>query len=106
MSERQREVDAFGRTRNERDNHLIDEYLARRISRKEFIRRGTIAGMSIPLVAWLAAACGGDDGAGQTGTGTGTATTAGQPGGTFRFGLHHSELVLDPVRSPTPAASA
>jgi peptide/nickel transport system substrate-binding protein len=99
MSERQREVDAIRRARNERDNHLIDEYLARRISRREFIRRGTIAGMSIPLVAWLAAACGGDgEGGGQTGTGTGTATTAGQPGGTFRFGLITPSSALDPVK--------
>jgi peptide/nickel transport system substrate-binding protein len=99
MNERQREVDAVRRTRNERDNHLIDEYLARRISRKEFIRRGTIAGMSIPLVAWLAAACGGDDeGAGQTGTGAATGTEpTGQPGGTFRFGLTTPSSGLDPV---------
>jgi peptide/nickel transport system substrate-binding protein len=99
MSERQREIDAIRRTRNQRDNHLIDEYVARRISRKEFIRRGTIAGMSIPLVAWLAAACGGDDeGAGQTGTGAGTGTEpTGQPGGTFRFGLTTPSSGLDPV---------
>lgn len=98
MNERQREVDAFRRTRNERDNHLIDEYVARRISRKEFVRRGTIAGMSIPLVAWLAAACGGDDGgtAGQTGTG-GTPTTGGQPGGTFKIGVVTPSSGLDPV---------
>jgi peptide/nickel transport system substrate-binding protein len=98
MSERQREIDAIRRARNERDNHLIDEYLARRISRKEFIRRGTIAGMSIPLVAWLAAACGGGgESGGETGTGTGTATTAGKAGGTFRFGLTAPSSGLDPI---------
>jgi peptide/nickel transport system substrate-binding protein len=98
MSERQRQVDAIRRARNERENHLIDEYVARRISRREFIRRGTIAGMSIPLVAWLAAACGGGgDGGSQTGTGAGTETTAGKPGGTFRFGLTTPSSGLDPV---------
>jgi peptide/nickel transport system substrate-binding protein len=85
MSERQREVDAFRRTR---------------ISRSEFIRRGTIAGMSIPLVAWLAAACGGDGGGGaqtSAGTGTGTGTGGGKPGGTIKVGVITPSSGLDPV---------
>jgi len=97
MSERQREVDAFRREQGERENHLIDEYAAGRISRRDFVRRGTIIGMSIPVVGWLAAACGGDDDAATTGTGTGTTAPAGQAGGTIRYGLQVPSSGLDPV---------
>jgi peptide/nickel transport system substrate-binding protein len=94
MSERQRDVDAIRRERSERENHLIDEYAAGRISRREFVRRGTVIGMSIPVVAWLAAACGGSD----EGEGTNRSTTPqGQGGGTFRFGLVVPSSALDPV---------
>ena len=57
MDETQRRVDAIRAQRNEIENHVIDEYAAGRISRREFIRRGTVLGMSIPLVSFIAAAC-------------------------------------------------
>ena len=95
MSERQREVDAFRRARGERENHLIDEYSAGRISRREFVRRGTIMGLSIPVVGWLAAACGGSDE--PSGTGATTTPPEGKAGGTFKFGLTTPSSGLDPV---------
>jgi peptide/nickel transport system substrate-binding protein len=63
MDEIQRRVDAIRRSRSEVENHVIDEYRAGKISRREFVRRGTVVGMSIPLLGFLAAACGGDDAA-------------------------------------------
>ena len=95
MSERQREVDAFRRAQGERENHLIDEYSAGRISRREFVRRGTIMGLSIPVVGWLAAACGGSDE--PSGTGATTTAPEGKAGGTFKFGLTAPSSGLDPV---------
>ncbi len=74
MDETQREVDEIRKERSEVENHIIDEYAAGRLSRRDFVRRGTVIGMSIPMVAFLAAACGGggeerrrrrDDGAGR-----------------------------------------
>lgn len=97
MSKRQREVDAFRRERSERENHLIDEYVAGRISRRDFVRRGTVIGMSIPVVAWLAAACGGSDKGATKPSGGTTSTSAGKGGGTFRFGLITPSSGLDPV---------
>lgn len=78
MSESERRVDDVRRERSELENHLIDEYSAGKINRREFVRRGTIIGMSIPLVAWLAAACGGGGGGEEAG---GAATTAADTGG-------------------------
>ena len=95
----QRRVDAVRSQRSELENHIIDEYRAGYIGRREFIRRGTVVGMSLPLVGFLASACGGDDG----GTGNG-GTPATQedvkvtPGGTFRSGLQLPGSDLDPIK--------
>ncbi len=59
MDDTQRRVDAIRKDRSELENHIIDEYSAGKITRREFVRRGTVVGMSIPLVSFLAAACGG-----------------------------------------------
>ena len=56
--ETSRRVDAIRAQRSELENHIIDEYRAGHISRREFVRRGSVVGMSIPLVSFLAAACG------------------------------------------------
>lgn len=39
-------------------NHVIDEFVAGRISRREFLRRGTVIGISIPVLDAILAACG------------------------------------------------
>jgi len=96
----QRTVDAIRADRSELENHIIDEYRAGYIGRREFIRRGAGVGMSLPLVGFLASACGsGDDGGGGNG---GTPATQEenvqvQPGGTFRSGLQLPGSDLDPV---------
>jgi peptide/nickel transport system substrate-binding protein len=98
MDETQRRVDEVRRESSELENHLIDEYVLGRISRRELMRRGAVVGMSLPALSFIAAACGGDDddgGATQTGGGE---TTAGalQPGGTIRVAL------IQPTTEPNP----
>lgn len=116
MDEIQRRVDDIRKERNEVENHLIDEYKAGKISRRDFVRRGTVVGMSIPLLSFLAAACGGGDGDGEAGeatsaaadTSAGVETTAGdtgvtapagtpQPGGTLRVGIIAPAGALNPL---------
>lgn len=63
MDEKQRRVDDIRRKSSELENHLIDEYKAGKISRRDLVRRGTVVGMSIPVLGYLAAACGGDEAA-------------------------------------------
>lgn len=94
MDETQHRVDEVRRERSEVENHLIDEYGAGKISRREFVRRGTVVGMSIPLLSFLATACGGGDGAA---TSTETAPTGNlKKGGTVRIAL------IQPTTAPNP----
>lgn len=82
-------LDDIRRGRSEIENHLIDELKAGTISRREFMRRGTVVGMSIPLVAFIAAACGKSSSGGPSATGSGpgsspSASSGGvAPGGTI-----------------------
>jgi len=97
MDETQRRVDEVRRQRSGVENHLIDEYGAGKISRREFVRRGTVVGMSIPLLSFLATACGGGDGDSATtgATDTGAAGDV-QKGGTVRVAL------IQPTTAPNP----
>ena len=110
MDETQREVDEIRKERSEVENHIIDEYAAGRLSRRDFVRRGTVIGMSIPMVAFLAAACGGggdeSGGGGETtapadtgGADTGAPAETAPPttGGTFRLGSTTPAGTLNPV---------
>ena len=42
MGEKDRRVDAIRYGSSEMENHLIDTYSAGRLSRREFVRRGTV----------------------------------------------------------------
>lgn len=96
MDEVQRRVDEIRGQRSELENHLIDEYSYGKISRREFVRRGTVVGMSIPLVSFFAAACGGDDEAG------GPATTGAEPSGNVQPGGTVRVALIQPTTEPNP----
>ncbi len=96
MDEIQRKLDDVRRERSELENHLIDEYADGKITRREFVRRGTVVGMSIPLLSFVAAACGGGDGGGGDGGGGGD-TGAARAGGTIRTAIQSPAGDIDPV---------
>ena len=58
MGERNRRLDEVRAQRTPLENHLIDELRTGHIDRREFIRRGTVVGMSVPLLGFIASACG------------------------------------------------
>ena len=58
MGERERRLDEIRTERTPLENHLIDELRSGHIGRREFIRRGTVVGMSVPLLGLIASACG------------------------------------------------
>jgi peptide/nickel transport system substrate-binding protein len=99
--ETSRRVDAIRAQSSEVENDLIDEYSAGRLSRRDFVRRGSVIGMSIPLVSFLASACGGSN---KGGGGTGNAVQAGgkevavQSGGTLKTGIVSPAADLDPIK--------
>ena len=39
-------------------NHIIDEFAAGRLSRRDFVRRATVVGISVPALGSILAACG------------------------------------------------
>ena len=55
---------------------LVEAYAQRRLSRREFVRRGTLIGLSVPFMGAVIAACGSDEKSTSTTAGA-TATTAG-----------------------------
>ncbi len=110
MNKRERQqVDAIRRRSNEIQNHVIDEYEYGKISRREFLRKGSIVGLTLPFVGVIAAACGSGDDAATTTTLAGvTTTTAGGaaatttlvPAGptTIRVGMNPGPAVgIEPV---------
>jgi peptide/nickel transport system substrate-binding protein len=102
-----RRVDAIRAQSSELENHLIDEYRSGHISRREFIRRGSVIGMSAPLVGFLAAACGTGKktGGGGGGNASGNAVEAGgkqvqvRSGGTLKLGMSPGPSTeIDPLK--------
>ena len=89
---------ALGRMRsrrNEIENHVIDEFIAGRIDRREFFRRGAVVGMSIPLLSAIVTACGGSSGSSSSGA-VASSGGGGKPGGTVRVSI------LTPTEAPDP----
>jgi len=51
-------LDALRRGRSEHENHLIDGFVSGRVSRREFMRYGSVLGLSLPYLGSVAAAVG------------------------------------------------
>ncbi|MGI8778845.1 MAG: ABC transporter substrate-binding protein [Solirubrobacteraceae bacterium] len=94
----QRRVDAVRAQRSELENHIIDEYRAGYIGRREFMRRGAVVGMSLPLVGFLATACGSGESQ-QSGSAGAEANKADvKKGGAIRTGIQTPGSDLDPIK--------
>ncbi|MBV9605187.1 MAG: ABC transporter substrate-binding protein [Solirubrobacterales bacterium] len=85
------ELDRLRQGRSELENHYIDELVSGSLSRRDFLRRGSTIGMSVPLLGAILAACGSSSSKSSSG-GTSAAAPA-TKGGTLR------------VASVTPAAA-
>jgi peptide/nickel transport system substrate-binding protein len=91
----QHRVDTIRARSTELENHLIDELRARKIDRREFVRRSAIAGMSIPTVGFLASACGVSTEDLEEKDKPQTAKA--KQGGTLRVGQQEPPGAVDPV---------
>ena len=76
-------------------NHIIDEFAAGRLSRRDFIRRGTVVGISVPLLGSILAACGGS-GSSSSPSG-GSSSAAGAPGAVIKAGIVTPTGAINPV---------
>ncbi|MGH6893677.1 MAG: ABC transporter substrate-binding protein, partial [Dongiaceae bacterium] len=83
-------LDALRRGRTEHENHLIDGFLSGRVSRREFMRHGSVLGLSLPFLGSVAAAVGL--------AATPRLARAGTPGGTIRVAQIVPAAAIDPVK--------
>src|ERR1700730_8527145 len=75
-------------------NHVIDEFAAGRLSRREFIRRGTVVGISIPVVDAHLAACGSPPSAPSSPP---SPAAAGKAGATINAGIVVPTAEINPL---------
>ncbi len=100
-------LDRIRRSSSPVRNDLIDNYAKGRITRRDFIRRGTILGLSLPVMGAVITACGSDDSGtanvdgGGTENNNGVSALNGDPvqGGELRIGIQTGDANsgLDPL---------
>jgi peptide/nickel transport system substrate-binding protein len=73
-------------------NHVIDEFAAGRMSRRDFIRRGSVVGISLPLLGAIVSACGSSSSSPSS-----TPSSAGQSGATIRVGIVVPTAAINPL---------
>jgi len=72
-------------------NHVIDEFAAGRISRRDFIRRGSVVGISLPLLGAIVSACG------STGSSSSPSSSTGKAGATIKVGIVTPTAAINPL---------
>jgi peptide/nickel transport system substrate-binding protein len=90
MSKNYRLLDFIRRSCSPLENHLIDGLVDGRISRRDFIRHGSLLGLSLPLLGGIGAAAG-------FGAMPSLARAAGAAGATIRVGSNVPAAAIDPV---------
>ncbi|MCI0429367.1 MAG: ABC transporter substrate-binding protein [Rhodospirillales bacterium] len=83
-------LDALRRGRSDHENHLIDGFVSGRVGRREFLRHGSVLGLSLPYLCSVAAAVGV--------TVRPRPAHAGAPGGTVRMAQIVPAAAIDPVK--------
>lgn len=80
------------------ENHLADGYVDGRVSRRDFLRHGSLLGLSLPFLGQLGLA------AGFEAATPSMARAAVQPGSTIRVACPKPASDIDPVRRSSPGA--
>ncbi|TGQ68491.1 ABC transporter substrate-binding protein [Mesorhizobium sp. M00.F.Ca.ET.186.01.1.1] len=89
MSKNYRILDLLRRNRSPLENHLIDGLVDGRVSRRDFVRHGSLLGLSLPLLGRIGMAAGLG--------GMPSLARAGAPGATIRVGSSVPAATIDPV---------
>jgi peptide/nickel transport system substrate-binding protein len=86
-------LDDLRRGRGPVQEHVIDEFTAGRLSRRDFIRKGSAIGLSMPLIGGILAACG------SSGTTTSGASPSGggKAGATIKAGILVPAAAINPI---------
>ncbi len=88
-----RRLDRLRQGQGEIANHIIDEFAAGRLSRRDFIRRGTVVGLSMPLLGSILAACGSS----SPSSSSAAAPATGKPGALIKAGIVTPTAAINPV---------
>jgi len=80
-------------------NHVIDEFAAGRISRREFIRRGSVIGISMPLLGAIISACSSSSSTAPA-TSSSSGAPAGKAGAIIKAGIVTPTGQINPVTVP------
>ena len=75
------------------EEHVIDEFVAGRLSRRDFVRRASLVGLSMPVIGGILAACG-SSGTSSSGSGSGG---AGQANATIKAGILVPAAAINPL---------
>jgi peptide/nickel transport system substrate-binding protein len=86
-------LDLIRRSRSPIENHLIDGLVAGRVGRREFLRHGSLLGLSLPLIGQIGMAAG-------FGTFATPARAQGAAGATIRVACSAPNGAIDPVKVP------
>src|SRR5947209_712785 len=88
MRSNRRDLDPLRRLSTPVESALIDEWLAGRMGRRDFLRHGTVLGMSIPLLGAFT---------GGAASVTASGNSVRQAGGTIRVGMSVPAGAIDPL---------
>lgn len=109
-----RRLDGLRRGRGPIAEHVIDEFVAGNLPRREFLRRGTMIGLSLPLLGAILDACassgpgtspGTSPGNSKSSSVSGPATGDGKPGATIRAGILAPAAAINPITIADPGAT-
>jgi peptide/nickel transport system substrate-binding protein len=78
-------------------NHIIDEFAAGRLSRRDFIRRATIVGISVPVLGSVLEACSSSSSPSSTATSTASASATGAAGAVIKAGIVTPTATINPL---------
>jgi peptide/nickel transport system substrate-binding protein len=77
------------------ENHVIDEFVAGRLTRRDFLRRGAVVGISLPVLGAVLSACGSSGS--PTPATSSSAPAAGKAGATIKVGIIVPAAAIDPL---------
>ncbi len=94
-----RKLDEIRAERTELENHYIDELVAGRLDRRQFLRRGSMIGMSTTLLGTVLAACGSSSSSSSAGAASSSTTSGPAPtaGGTLNVGSVTPSAAINPL---------
>jgi peptide/nickel transport system substrate-binding protein len=93
-----RELGRLRQGQGEIANHVIDEFAAGRVSRRDFIRRATVVGISAPVLGSILAACSSSSsGSSSATTGASSSAPAGAAGAVIKAGIQTPTGAINPV---------